>query len=98
MELRVLQPGRSQRRRRSGWRARSLLLLIGLLAVAAGVFVATRGRTHPVAPRPRQRAVGLGAPRHTAPEPLLVGPMLLHRSVALRAPAAIVIDARTGRL
>jgi D-alanyl-D-alanine carboxypeptidase (penicillin-binding protein 5/6) len=38
------------------------------------------------------------APRRTAPERLVFGSAVMHRPVGLRAPAAIVIDARTGRV
>jgi serine-type D-Ala-D-Ala carboxypeptidase (penicillin-binding protein 5/6) len=99
-EPHVFQPVRRRRRRRSGSRGRSLLLLIGSVAAVAGVFVGLRGRTHPAeAPSPHPRMADQPrVPAHAAAERLVSGPTVVHRPIALSAPAAIVIDARTGRV
>ncbi|HJQ73628.1 MAG TPA: D-alanyl-D-alanine carboxypeptidase family protein [Gaiellaceae bacterium] len=103
----VLTPVAPRRRRRR-YRARrvALLVLLVLVAAGAGVWFGRRSASthhHPAAPprpanHPAGRTVAHHAPR--APERLLSGTPLLGGRVHVRvlAPAAILVDAHTGRV
>jgi serine-type D-Ala-D-Ala carboxypeptidase (penicillin-binding protein 5/6) len=113
VSLDVLTPVAPRRRRRR-YRARrvALFVLVVVAAAAAGVWfgrrAATRPERHPAAaPRhPTETAAAKtithSAPRHsTPPKPprLLYGtPLLRGAHVRVRAPAAILVDANTGRV
>jgi D-alanyl-D-alanine carboxypeptidase (penicillin-binding protein 5/6) len=106
--LDVLTPVAPRRRRRR-YRARriTLVLLLVLVAAGAGVWYGRRAEAktphHPVAARHPRKAPPV---RHARPEPkpqapprLLYGPPLLAgHHVHVRAPAAILVDAHTGRV
>jgi D-alanyl-D-alanine carboxypeptidase len=105
--LDVLTPVAPRRRRRR-YRARrvALLVLVVLAAAAAGVWVgrreATRAQRHPVAaPQPAAKPAThrVARSRPQAPPRLLYGtPLLEGAGVRVRAPAAILVDADTGRV
>ena len=94
-----MQPVRRRRRRR---RVLPRLLVLVLAVVAAGIaaFAVTRGHAQPKsAPAPHRHA-GVVARRaaNSRPERLVVGPALVRGRLPLNAPAAIVVDARNGRV
>jgi serine-type D-Ala-D-Ala carboxypeptidase (penicillin-binding protein 5/6) len=101
MELQVLQPvsRRRRRRRRIVWRRLLPVIVLGLGALAAGIYVGSRAggaatdATAPrVAPETKARVT-------VAPAALVEGPALVRTPVpGLTAPAAAVIDADSGRL
>ncbi|HEU5216538.1 MAG TPA: D-alanyl-D-alanine carboxypeptidase family protein [Gaiellaceae bacterium] len=111
MSLDVLTPVAPRRRRRR-YRARrvALLVLLVLLAAAAGVWFGRRSATtphHPAAVLPPAKdpaAATTTVAHHTSPPlrplKLLTGPALLDGRVNVRvhAPAAILVDAHTGRV
>jgi D-alanyl-D-alanine carboxypeptidase (penicillin-binding protein 5/6) len=112
MSLDVLTPVAPRRRRRR-YRARriALLVLVVLAAAAAGVWYGKRAAAKPKPTHPRS-AVSLQVTKtpavKTAPHPsvapkkpprLLYGtPLLAGAHVRVRAPAAILVDADTGRV
>lgn len=108
MQLQVLQPvsRRRRRRRRIVWRRLVPLLALGLLALAAGLYVGSRDRGGGGAPSgaAATAAAPVARPARThdaraRPAVLVSGPALVHAPLAgLTAPAALVIDADTGRL
>jgi serine-type D-Ala-D-Ala carboxypeptidase (penicillin-binding protein 5/6) len=109
--LDVLTPVAPRRRRRRHRATRiSLLILVVLAAVAAGIWYGRRAAAKPQ-PRHRRAAVSLQVttvpvvrtePHSTAPQKpprLLYGtPLLAGAHVRVRAPAAILVDADTGRV
>jgi D-alanyl-D-alanine carboxypeptidase len=105
VSLDVLTPVAPRRRRRR-YRARRLALLglVVLLAAGAGVWFGRQTVTAPhhsaAAPPARSRPVTTTAAKAPQPLRLLQGaPVLEGRvSVRLHAPAAIVVDAATGRV
>jgi serine-type D-Ala-D-Ala carboxypeptidase (penicillin-binding protein 5/6) len=107
--LDVLTPVAPRRRRRRHRVRRFLLVLLVVLAAAgAGVWFGRRAeaKTPHSAIAARQRAeappartVTQAGPKPTAPPRLLYGPPLLAGAqVRVRAPAAILVDADTGRV
>jgi D-alanyl-D-alanine carboxypeptidase len=106
VSLDVLVPVERRRRRRRGYRLRRLVLLalVVLLAAGAGVWYVRRGWTKPhhraAAGPPKAHAVERTISRSPAPLRLLVGtPLLAGRaSPRVAAPAAILVDANTGRI
>jgi D-alanyl-D-alanine carboxypeptidase len=111
VSLDVLTPV-ARRRRRRRYRARriALLVLIVLAAVAAGAWYGRRAAAKPV-PKHRRSSGSLQVtttpvmrttPHSTAPKKpprLLYGtPLLAGAHVRVRAPAAILVDADTGRV
>jgi len=108
VSLDVLIPVERRRRRRR-YRARrvALLLLVVLAAAAAGAWYVRHAKTtkhHPVAAPSHGRRVSVtktaADSSPPAPLPLLQGAPLLEGKVHVRvaAPAAILVDARTGRV
>ena len=110
MSLDVLTPVAPRRRRRR-YRARriALFVLVILVAAAAGVWFGRRSATtthHATASLPPAKAPATQTvPEHRSSPPLrplrlLTGPALLDGRVHVRvhAPAAIVVDAHTGRV
>jgi D-alanyl-D-alanine carboxypeptidase len=107
VSLDVLTPVAPRRRRRR-YRARrvALFVLVVLAAAAAGVWFGRRAATHPRAATPtprRTKTTGASTVSHLAPRtpPRLVfgTPLLEGRTdVRVRAPAAILVDADTGRV
>jgi len=108
VSLHVLTPVAPRRRRRRRYRLRrlALLVLVALLAGGAGIWYGRRAVT-----KPHHHSVTPQAPTHkpvarrishpsTLPLPLLHGTPLLAGTVDPRilAPAAILVDARTGRI
>jgi len=88
-----------------------LVLLVVLVAAAGGVWVGWRAKQHPAAaavvspattPRPTPRTSTRTVSHSTEPKPpgrLLYGtPLLAGAHVRVRAPAAILVDAGTGRV
>ncbi|MFL5943722.1 MAG: D-alanyl-D-alanine carboxypeptidase family protein [Gaiellaceae bacterium] len=111
MSLDVLTPvAPRRRRRRYRLRRLALLVLVVLLAAGAGAWVGRRAAAKPhhpavaVAPSPRESRPAARTVTHPAlppkPPPLLVGaPLLEGRAlVHVTAPAAILVDAETGRI
>ena len=108
MPLDVLTPVAPRRRRRRYRAGRVTLILLFVLAAAgAGVWFGRREATaaqHPsaVAPRPKPptpRTVPHSDPKSQPPPRLLYGtPLLGATHVRVRAPAAILVDADTGRV
>lgn len=104
VEVHVLQPVRKRRRRRRiVWRRFAPLLLLGAVAIVAGLVVGSRQHTAATeaasaAPQPARRPARAKAPA-ARPAVLLSGPAAVHAPLAgLTAPAAIVVDARSGRV
>jgi serine-type D-Ala-D-Ala carboxypeptidase (penicillin-binding protein 5/6) len=96
-----------RRRRRCRGRRIALLVLVLLVAVGAGVWFGRRSLTapdhHAAAARkpasPRVTHTQTTAQRPTPPPRLLFGaPVLEGLHVRIRAPAAILVDAHTGRV
>ncbi len=95
-----------RRRRRRRYRARrvALLALVVLLAAGAGIWLGRRSATTPHHPAaaPRQRSKPAARKVAHSPQPLrlLQGAPLLEGQVHVRvaAPAAILVDAHTGRV
>jgi D-alanyl-D-alanine carboxypeptidase len=112
VSLDVLTPVAPRRRRRRRYRARriALLVLVVLAAAAAGVWYGRRAAAktphHPVAaPRLQTKAPATKTVPHSTatvrqkPPRLLYGtPLLAGAHVRVRAPAAILVDADTGRV
>ncbi len=106
MSLDVLVPVERRRRKRRRYRLRRLapLALVVLLAGAAGAWLGRRSANpphHAVATSPsRIRPVARTTPHAPKPPRLLSGAPLLEGRVRVRvqAPAAILVDARTGRV
>jgi D-alanyl-D-alanine carboxypeptidase len=106
VEVHVLQPVRRRRRRRRIlWRRLAPVLMLGLLALAAGVVAGARGRVHRVsAPEAEPAHAAVRAPAHAAAREvsrtarLVVGPAVSTAPLGLTAKAGIVIDARSGRV
>jgi D-alanyl-D-alanine carboxypeptidase len=96
VEAHVLQPAERRRRRRIRWARLSPLLALGAVAAAAGVVAGSRHPGPHVAAPPAPAPVV--EPPAAKPERLLVGPPLLHASLAVAAPSAVVVDAGTGRV
>ncbi len=106
MSLDVLTPVAPRRRRRRYRAGRLFLLaLVVLVAAGAGVWFGRRegkAADHPVAtrqPPPTAVTPTVSQPVPKAPPRLLVGtPLLRGTDVRVRAPAAILVDADTGRV
>src|SRR5581483_267005 len=102
VETHVLQPveRRRRRRRRRLVRPRFLpLAALGAVSLAAGVVAGSRhGAPTPAAAPPAPRIAPTPTPAPKPAAPLLVGPAALHASVAITAPAAILVDADSGRV
>jgi D-alanyl-D-alanine carboxypeptidase len=106
--LDVLTPVTRRRRRRRYRAGRvTLVLLLVLTAAGAGIWFGrreARAAPHPSAATqrptvPAPRTVTHAAPKPTAPPRLLFGtPLLAGAHVRVRAPAAILVDADTGRV
>jgi D-alanyl-D-alanine carboxypeptidase (penicillin-binding protein 5/6) len=103
MQTSVLQPARRRRRRIVRRRAAPLVLLGGA-AVAFGIAAAVhRGGSGPepaaAAGKPApKRQPAASAPARLHPLALLHGPATLHAALRVTAPAAILVDRRTGRV
>ena len=112
MSLDVLTPVAPRRRRRR-YRARriALLVLVVLAAAAAGIWYGRHIGTKPhrgpehlkVAPKPRQtsaptRTVSRSVAPQKPPRLLYGTPLLAGAHIRVRAPAAILVDADTGRV
>jgi D-alanyl-D-alanine carboxypeptidase (penicillin-binding protein 5/6) len=106
VSLDVLVPVERRRRRRRRYRLRrlALLALIVLLAAGAGVWYGRRAPSaphHPLAAsQPGSKPAARTIPKAPKPLRLLVGEPLLEGRVHVRvhAPAAILVDAATGRV
>jgi D-alanyl-D-alanine carboxypeptidase len=103
--LDVLTPVAPRRRRRRYRAGRvTLVLLVVLLAAGAGVWFGRReatGAQHPAVSlhRVKPKPVTHSNPRPEAPPRLLYGtPLLAGDRVRVHAPAAILVDADTGRV
>jgi serine-type D-Ala-D-Ala carboxypeptidase (penicillin-binding protein 5/6) len=94
----VLEPVR-RRRRRLVWHRFVPVLLLGALALALGVAAGSRHG----GPAPHIAAAAVpkhapATPRIAVPAALLHGPAKLRGSATVSAPAAILVDATTGRV
>ncbi len=108
MPLDVLTPvARRRRRRRFRGGRVTLVLLLVLAAAGAGIWLGRREASaaqHPSAAQQRPKAPASLAVKHAHPKPkapprLLYGtPLLAGHHVSIRAPAAILVDADTGRV
>jgi D-alanyl-D-alanine carboxypeptidase len=108
VSLDVLTPVAPRRRRRRYRAGRvALFVLVVLAAAAAGVWfgrrAATSGSDHPAAVRQRSKppaatTVSRSASPQTPPRLLYGTPLLAGDHVRVRAPAAILVDAGTGRV
>jgi D-alanyl-D-alanine carboxypeptidase len=104
--LDVLTPVAPRRRRRRYRQRRlALLVLVVLVAAAAGAWVGHRAATRPhhhaaAAPaQPKSKPVARTVSHPAKPPRLLVGtPLLEGQGVRVRAPAAMLVDADTGRV
>jgi D-alanyl-D-alanine carboxypeptidase (penicillin-binding protein 5/6) len=109
--LDVLTPVAPRRRRRRYRTGRIfLVLLVVLVAAGVGAWLGRRATQHPAAaavspvtmPQPAPRTPTPTVPHSTPPKPpgrLLYGtPLLAGAHVRVRAPAAILVDAGTGRV
>ena len=108
MPLDVLTPVAPRRRRRRYRAGRvALVLLLVFAAAAAGIWFGrreARAAQHPSAAKQRPKASAPRTVTHADPKPkapprLLYGtPLLAGHHVRVRAPAAILVDAGTGRV
>ncbi|HEU5243224.1 MAG TPA: D-alanyl-D-alanine carboxypeptidase family protein [Gaiellaceae bacterium] len=109
MPLDVLTPVAPRRRRRRYRAGRvTLVLLLVLAAAAAGIWFGRReaSAAHPSAAKQRPKVPPASTVTHTDPKPqeqapprFLYGtPLLAGAHVRVRAPAAILVDAATGRV
>ncbi|HEY7207371.1 MAG TPA: hypothetical protein VH416_03945 [Gaiellaceae bacterium] len=101
----VLQPvRRRRRRRRSRWPRVLLVLLVASGAALLGLYLGTRGGSpkRATAATASQRAIAAKArlPKPAPPVRLVTGPPLVREPLSppLTSRAAIVVDARTGRV
>jgi serine-type D-Ala-D-Ala carboxypeptidase (penicillin-binding protein 5/6) len=104
VSLDVLTPvAPRRRRRRYRLRRLALLLLVVLVAAGAGAWVGRRAAAKPhkavAAAPPKTRPAAHTVVRPAKPPRLLFGtPLLEGRGVRLSAPAAMLVDADTGRV
>jgi len=97
----VLQPVRRRRRqRRIVWRRLSPVAALGLASAAAGLYVGAQRAPQLPDAGPAPAAAATQAARVVRPvAPLVTGPALVTTALpAVTAPAAILVDADTGRV